>query len=203
MTSLVVALIVLCASAAPVAADGVIEVSARYSGFEFGFLYGDHYHAEESVVHRHAESMDERDLVVALHLARHSEVDLDVIIEWRRKGVPWQEITHRCELGLDVYYVELQRDPGPPYGRAWGHWKKHPTRKIVLSDDEIRAFTVLRAMSEYTGKPASHIVAERKRGRSHGDIARASKGHKAPSEDTSAAAPGKSKSKGKGKAKKK
>lgn len=186
----VAAVLALCLFASPARAETTISVRAGTSGFEFGFLYSDHYHTNESVVRHYVERLDESDFVVALHLARLSGIELDIIVGWRQEGASWWEITHRCHLGPEVYYVELEGDPGPPYGRAWGHWKKNPKKVLVLQDDEIRAFTVLKAMSEYTGQSPTQIVVQRKEGRSPEDIARASKkSGKAKVEDASSPVP--------------
>lgn len=128
------------------------------SDFEFEFLYRDHYAIDDAVVRKHTEWMGEHGFVVALHLARQSEVELDVIVEWRRDGRSWWEITDRCDLGPESFRVELPDDPGPPYGRAWGHWKKHPKTEIRLDDEEIQAWVVLRAMRDFTKRPAAEIV---------------------------------------------
>ncbi len=195
-----VAAFTLCSIVGPALAETTVRIGAGTSGFEFGFLYSDHYHAEETVVHQCVDWVGEPDLVVALQLSKVSGIELDVIVEWRRQGVAWYEITHRCHRSTEVYRVDLDRDSGPPYGRAWGYWKKHPKQDIVLSDDEIRAFAALKAMSDYTGQPASQIVTQRKQGRSPRDIAAASKKHgKSMAEDTSSPRPEHGKSKAQGK----
>jgi hypothetical protein len=158
MRFLVALSIAACILACSASADTTVDVRVGTSGFEFGFLYSDYYGADERVVREHTEWLSESDFVVALHLARLSGRDLDLLVEWRRGGRSWSDITHRCELTADVYRVELTRDPGPPYGRAWGYWKKHPKKSIELSDEEIRAFVVLKAMSDFTRKPAAEIV---------------------------------------------
>jgi len=197
------ALILLSLVAIPTHADTSVSVQVGTSGFEFGFLYSDHYRADEKVIRHCAAEFDEQDLVVAFHLARMSGVEISVILDWRRKDTSWHDITRRCNLHNDVFFVVMESDPGPPYGRAYGHWKKNPKKAIVLSDDEIRAFSVLRAMSEYTGQPAKTILAERKKGRRPVDIAKSSrKGGPGRTEDAASPVPGKSKSKSKSKGKK-
>lgn len=44
-------------------------------------------------------------------------------------------------MPVDAYFVTVSRDPGPPYGKAYGHWKKHRQdgrHVMVLSDDDMR-----------------------------------------------------------------
>jgi len=203
MKSFSAVLILLCLVATPTHAETAVSVQVGTSGFEFGFLYSDHYHADEKVVRHCASEFDEPDMVVAFHLARLSGVEISVILDWRRQEASWNDITRRCNLHNDVYYVVMDNDPGPPYGRAYGHWKKNPKKEIVLSDEEIRAFAVLRAMSEYTGQPANTILAERKKGRRPVDIAKsAHKSGPGRTEDASSPVPAKAKP-GKSKGKKK
>ena len=51
--------------------DGDTRVGVRVetSGFEFGFLYGNHYQVETDVVHRHTRHLSEEDFLVP---ARHT-----------------------------------------------------------------------------------------------------------------------------------
>jgi len=205
MKTLAFAVLIVALTVPGALADTTVSVRAGSSGFEFGFLYSDHYHTDEVVVQRATAHCDETDLIVALHLARVSGIDLQIILGWRQKEMSWNDITHRCNQHADIYYVDLGNDPGPPYGRAVGHWKKNPRKDIVLSDEEIRAFTVLRAMSEYTGEPASQILTERKQGRRPAEIATSARKNKPGRvEDASSPVPAKSaeksgKNNGKGK----
>jgi hypothetical protein len=161
---LAVGLVVLCFSPLRTRAETSVGVHVGSGNFEFGFLYDDYYHVEPRVVERCTESMSEPDVVVALQLARLSGVELNVILDWRRGGISWFDITHRCRLGTDIYYVELPPDPGPPYGRACGYWRKHPRQELRLSDDEVRGFVTLRALSDYSRVPVSEVIRMRKEG---------------------------------------
>lgn len=200
MKTLAFTFLIVALTVPPALADTSVSVRAGSSGFEFGFLYSDHYHTDEVVVQKATAHCDETDLVVALQLAKVSGIDLQVILGWRQKDVSWYDITRKCNQHADIYYVDLGSDPGPPYGRAVGHWKKNPRKDIVLSDEEIRAFAVLRAMSEYTGQSASHILAERKQGRKPVDIATSARKNK-PGRVEDAASPVPAKSSGKDKSK--
>jgi len=168
---LTAAIICLCGGELPARAGTSVQVRVGGSGFEYAFLYEDYYHVEPRVVESCSAWMSEPDVVVALHLARLSAVDLDLVVGWRRQGLSWHDITRRCNLDTRAYYVQLPEDPGPPYGRAWGYWRKHPHQALLLSDEEIRSFAALRAMSDYTGRPAGEILQRRREGWSPGKIA--------------------------------
>jgi hypothetical protein len=48
----------------------------------------------------------------------------------------------------------VTREPGPPYGHAYGRWKQHGKRgaeKIALSDAEVRDLVAVRVLHEYYG----------------------------------------------------
>ena len=163
----------VAAVAVPLSARAETSVGVRVgnAGFEFGFLYNDYYHADERVVTRCSEWMSEPDMVVALHLARVSGVQLEVILDWRKSGLTWYDVTHRCRQDSYIYHVDLPSDPGPPYGRAWGYWRQHPRRDVRLSDDEIRHFTTLRALADYSRRPPSDVLRDRRAGKSPREIA--------------------------------
>ena len=82
----------------------------------------------------------------------------------------------RAGVPYEVLFEGIDRDPGPPYGNAWGYWRKHP-RAVRLSDNDISGlvqvqigaraarmapFELARARGQ--GRPVAFVVAE-KRGR--------------------------------------
>lgn len=199
MKRLVALLCVLFAWAGTSQAETTVQVRMGTSGFEFGFLYSDYYHVETPVVQRCTAVMSEADFLVALHLARVSEAGIDVIVDMRRRGLSWYDITHRCMCTTQVYFVDLPEDPGPPYGRAWGHWRKNRRDDFEMSDGEIRAFVQLHALSQHGERAPSDVLRLRKSGRSPAEIA-GSKGKGKGHEDTAPRGKsGKSNKPGKGK----
>ncbi len=99
---------------------------------------------------------DPDDLAVALFIGRHCDRDPEFIFNLRKQGVGWFEISNRCQVPADAFFVALKRDPGPPYSRAYGHWKKyrHDHRYVmVLSDDDVRHLVGARMIHEYYGVP--------------------------------------------------
>jgi hypothetical protein len=94
------------------------------------------------------------DLTVALFVARRSGQSADVIHRMRANGVSWWDISVRFGMPLDVWFVPVQRDPGPPYGKAYGHWKHHKRDRrhaVVLTDMDIRNLVAVRMLHEYYG----------------------------------------------------
>jgi hypothetical protein len=84
----------------------------------------------------------------------------------------------RIGVPVERLFAGVDRDPGAPYGKAWGYWKKHP-RDSRLGDDDVRSFVVLQLGQRFTGispyelarqraagRPVAYVVVE-KRGHGH------------------------------------
>lgn len=111
---------------------------------------------------------DPDDLAVSFHLARHSRKSPDFILELRRKGLSWWDISVRLGLPAEIWFVQVDYDPGPPYGKAYGHWKHHKRdarKAFVLSDDEARHLVAVRMIHEYYDVPVRVAMEWRSSGR--------------------------------------
>ena len=102
-------------------------------------------------------------LPVTLFLARHSGRPLDYIVSLRAQGVSWSLIFSRCGVPLEALYAGIDRDPGPPYGNAWGHWKKHG-RITWLDDPDIEGLVQVQLGQRICGVPAYNLAYDRGRG---------------------------------------
>jgi hypothetical protein len=77
----------------------------------------------------------------------------------------WLDITLHYGLTPEIYYVPVTR-VGPPYGNAYGHFKKHKKdyKKVVLVDKDVVNLVNLRFMSEYHSIAAEVVMDRRGRG---------------------------------------
>jgi hypothetical protein len=108
------------------------------------------------------------DLSVALFLDRYCGKGPEFYVGLRKQGLGWFEISNRCHVQPDVFFVPVQRDPGPPYGKAYGYWKKHkqdPRNPIVLKDADVRNLVAVRMAHEYYGVPVETAMQWRSSGR--------------------------------------
>ena len=108
------------------------------------------------------------DLSVALFLDRYCGKGPEFYVGLRKQGVGWFEISNRCHVQPDVFFVPVQRDPGPPYGKAYGYWKKHKKDrgyKMALSDADVRNLVAVRMAHEYYGVPVETAMQWRSSGR--------------------------------------
>ena len=97
---------------------------------------------------------DPDDLAVFLYLSSRTRVAPEVIYKYRAMGTSWYDVGVRVGVPVDVWYVPVERDPGPPYGKAYGHWKRHqadPSYRVRLSDRQCRDLVAVRMAHEYYG----------------------------------------------------
>jgi hypothetical protein len=143
-----------------------VSITSGHNSFYLAI--GDYYGVPESrivYVRDHYRIRDE-ELPVVFFLASRAHVDPQVIIDLRmRHRMSWPDITFHYGLTPEIYYVPVTR-VGPPYGNAYGHYKKHKKdyKKFVLVDDDVVNLVNLRFMSEYHGKPAEVVMDRRGRG---------------------------------------
>lgn len=106
------------------------------------------------------------DMAVALFLSKAAGQPLDVVVNARIGGAGWWDVGVRYGVPADTWFVPVPRAPGPPYGKAYGHWKKHRAEKhaMRLTDKEARDLVVVRVMHEYYGLPVDRAMAARARG---------------------------------------
>jgi hypothetical protein len=134
----------------------------------FYFAIGDYYRVPESrvvYVKDHYRFPDD-ELPVVFFLASRAHVDPQVIIDLRvRQRMSWLNITLHYGLTPEIYYVPVKR-VGPPYGNAYGHYKKHGKdyKKVKLADADVVNLVNLRFMSEYHGVAAEVIMDQRGKG---------------------------------------
>jgi hypothetical protein len=156
--------------AAPASAQNV-STGISISNGELRSFYlaiGDYYRVPETrvvFVKEHYRVHDE-ELPVVFFLASRAHVDPSFIIDLRvRQRMSWLDITLHYGLTPEIYYVPVKR-VGPPYGNAYGHYKKHGKdyKKVVLADADVVNLVNLRFMSEYYGVAAEVVMDQRGKG---------------------------------------
>jgi hypothetical protein len=145
---------------------GISVTNGHLSSFYFAI--GDYYHVPESrvVYVRNHHHIHDEELPVVFFLAARAHVAPQAIIDLRvRRRMSWLDITFHYGLTPEIYYVPLTR-VGPPYGNAYGHYKRHKKnyKKVVLVDDDVVNLVNLRFMSEYHHVAPEVIMDRRGRG---------------------------------------
>ncbi|HBT04418.1 MAG: Uncharacterized protein XD42_1100 [Thermodesulfobacterium sp. 37_54] len=108
---------------------------------------------EKIVILKKGSLIKEEELPLVLYLSQKKKVSPEFIIELRNRGYSWYEIFIylglKPEKEFEKWVVIYQPAYGPPYGKAWGYHKKHPTRKIVFTDHDLIILSNVHFMSNY------------------------------------------------------
>jgi hypothetical protein len=138
----------------------------------FYLAVGQYYGVPEPqvVATRERYGLKAEDLPVVYFLAARARVEPSVIIHKHRGGMSWLDLTFSFGLTPDIFYVPMRTWPtGPPYGNAYGYYKKHRPgkewKKIVLTDPEVVDLVNLRFISEYHRLSPEAVVEMRGRGK--------------------------------------
>jgi hypothetical protein len=99
----------------------------------------------------------EADLPVLFFLQHSSGWPLPALVDLRAQGASWSVIFTRVGVPLDVLFVGIPDDPGPPYGNAWGYWRKNP-RGARLRDRDVCDLVQVQLASRWIGAPAYEVV---------------------------------------------
>ena len=106
----------------------------------------------------------EDDYPAVLFLARASGRPPAEILDLRLRGESWSAIMVRERVSPSVLFVGMDRDPGPPYGHAWGYWRHHPGGRFAIEDRDFVELTKLQVTSRYYRVSPYTVAAERQRG---------------------------------------
>jgi hypothetical protein len=173
MRRLAILLLVLGTTLVPdrVQAQTSISVGARIGDFHVAVSNYYRVPEREVIVIRERRIRDD-ELPVVLFIASRARVSPATIVDLRLRGHSWWDISLRYGMGPEVYYVPVAVDPGPPYGRAYGHYKKKPRKQwktIVLTDDDVVNLVHVRFLSDYYRVPPERVIEVR--GRQHDFVA--------------------------------
>ena len=155
-------------------------ISSANAGFDFGISVGDegvegfylsvgdYYKVpqKEVLVIRERKIPDE-EIPVVLFLAKRAQVAPRSIIDLRISGKSWMEISIHFGLTPDIFYVPVKEVKGPPYGKAYGHFKKRSNndwKSVTLGDDDVINLVNLKFNSEYYNCSPEEIIRMREKG---------------------------------------
>jgi len=115
------------------------------------------------------------DFPVLLFLAAESGRPTSFILDLRLGGLSWWEIRARLGIPPERVVVALPRDPGPPYGNAWGHYRNHhggkkAPRTVALSDAEFSDWIGARVVSRAYHLELVTVLESCSQGRSLADV---------------------------------
>lgn len=135
----------------------------------FYLSVGEYYRVpEREVIVIRERRISDDELPVVFFIANRARVEPRVIVDLRLRGMSWYDISIRYGIYPDVYYVPVAVTPGPPYGKAYGHYKKRKKsewKKIKLADADIINLVNLRFISDHYGYAPDKVIKYRSEGR--------------------------------------
>jgi len=141
-------------------AQTAVAVSAQIGSFHVAVANYYGVPQREVIVVRERRIRDE-EIPVAFFIAQRARVTPATVVDLHLRGMSWWDISLHYGIGPEVYYVPVSVAPGPPYGKAYGHYKKKSRKHwnaIVLSDDDIVNLVQLRFLSDYYQVPPERVI---------------------------------------------
>ncbi len=105
-----------------------------------------------------------RDYPILAFIAHHGHADIEAVWSYRTGGRGWFDVMVHFGVPPRLLFVELPEPPGPPYGKAYGHWKKRGNGlgSAHVTDADVLFWVNLRAASGYAGISPAKLLAEGK-----------------------------------------
>ena len=106
-------------------------------------------------------------------IAVRASVPVAQVVDLRLGGMSYFDLTLHYGLSPEIYYVPFDADPGPPYGNAWGYWKKTPRaqwRTHRLADAEIVDYANLKLVVDHYHVAPVEVVKWKKGGKGYASI---------------------------------
>ena len=121
---------------------------------------------EPMIVRALERGLPDEELPVVGLIAARASVPLESVVDLRLGGMAYADITVRFDLSPEIFYVPFDADPGPPYGNAWGHFRKTPRerwRTLRLVDADVVQYANLRlCVDRYRVAPLDVVALKRK-----------------------------------------
>lgn len=168
---LVMATLLLAGGFDAVRADVNLGVSIADGELKsFHLAVGEFYGVPQETVHKvRGKNVSDEELAVVFFFARRARVAPEAILKLRLGGKSWMEIGLQYGVSAEAYFVPVGNPPGPPYGKAYGHYKKRKKaqwNEIRLSDDEIVNLVNLKFVSGYYDYAPEEVMKYRGSGKS-------------------------------------
>lgn len=129
---------------------------------------------EQDIVVVHQRHIPDEEIPVVYFLARRAHCRPEAIIDLRLAGRSWMDIAVHYHLRPSIFYVPLNGDPGPEYGRAYGYWKqpRKQWNRIRFDDDDVVKMVNLQFVSGYYKVKPEEVVRLRGENRDFVSVAR-------------------------------
>ena len=109
------------------------------------------------------------DYPVLAFIAFHGHVDIGTVWAFRRNEHSWFQCMLHFGVRPDALFVALPHDPGPPYGKAYGHWRKHgdKMKPKMVRDEDVRFWVRTRTAARFARVTPSQAWEWHQQGRAY------------------------------------
>jgi hypothetical protein len=113
------------------------------------------------------------DYPVLAFIAYNAHVDLGTVWKYKRNGHVWTNVMWHFGVPPSALFVDLPAPPGPPYGKAYGYWRKQRDKmpRDVISSDDIHYWVRMHAVANYAGVAPRQVYEWRRSGQRFETIA--------------------------------
>lgn len=148
-----------------------MDITVGESGTKGFYLAASEYYRipEREIVVIRGRHIRDEEIPVVLFIARKARVPYAGVLDLRSRGMSWIDITRYYRLNPEIYHLPVKEAAGPPYGKAYGYYRKHPGKErpeARLDDDDIVNLVNLGFISDRYGYAPARIMKMRSAGRS-------------------------------------
>jgi hypothetical protein len=176
VTGCLTAILLVALSSAAFAGERVsVGVSIGDEGIRsFHIAIGEYYRVpEQQVVVVQQRRIPEDEIPVVMFVSKWGRARTEDVINLRLGGRSWADIFVQYHINPAVLYVPVAEVSGPPYGKAYGHYKdkqRRNWRTVRLDDDDVVNLVNLKFISEHSRCSVADVIKLRTEGRSFAEI---------------------------------
>ena len=106
------------------------------------------------------EKIPEAQWPLLFEIARAGNVTPDRVWEIRRQQSSWYDVLNALKVPPSYFYYEVPAEQrlSPPYGRAYGYYRSHPTESVRWSDGDLVRLASVKYISDSTHRPVHEAV---------------------------------------------
>lgn len=133
-------------------------------------IYREYFLCDDNAV-EYLKYYDPDDVFVCLEISRISGKDIHFVLDhWKLSG-SFQSTVEYLGVKTDLFFVDIPSHVtiGPPYGKAYGHYKDKPSR-LSFDDETYRDLVFLKLSIDYYGIDVETALKWRDGGGSRTDI---------------------------------
>lgn len=106
------------------------------------------------------ENIPEAQWPLLFEISRAGNVTTDRVWELRKQAASWLDVLNILKVPPSYFYYDVP-DPqrlSPPYGRAYGYYRNHPTETVHWTDQDLVRLSSVRYITESTHRSVHEAI---------------------------------------------